>query len=509
MNAEEIIERNSDFLYSLGRIFITETEIHTLLNAVLSAVAGELNIARGMVNIYHQEYNEIFIDASHGYTEEEVRKGRYRPGEGITGTVIETGKPVVVPSVENEPRFLNRTGARQEAEGLSFICVPVKINGDTIGTISVDIAGEQGDLEQAVQVLAFMSVMTAHAVHNRLHMVKKERDFKEENSELRARLALARKNSSIVGETRAMRDIHEKILMVAETDSTVLITGESGTGKELVADAIHRNSSRKDSPHVKVNMAALPGTLIESELFGHEKGAFTGALARKPGRFERAGGGTVFLDEIGDLGPELQAHLLRVIQEKVVERLGGTEAVPLDVRIIAATNRNLEEKIDAGSFREDLYYRLNVFPIHVPPLRDRKADIMLLADHFLRKFSVKYGKGINRISSEVIDMVTIYHWPGNIRELENCIERAVIVCTENVLRGYHLPPSLQVSGPESSATGDLQELTDIFQKEIITDQLKMTRGNITRAAENLGTTKRILAYRVKQLGIDFSRFKSD
>ncbi len=508
MNAESIIEKNSGFLYKIGRIFITEREIHTLLNSVLQAITDELPVARGMINIYHHEYNEIVIDASHGYSDEEIGRGRYRAGEGIIGSVIETGIPAVVPSVREEPRFLNKTGARNREEGISFVCVPVKINGKAIGAISVDIAGDGESLEQAVQTLTFISVMTAHAVHNRLELVKRERSLKEENSELKARLNLAKKESPIIGETPVMRDIHEKILMVAETDSTVLITGESGTGKELVADAIHRYSPRRERPHVKVNMAALPGTLIESELFGHEKGAFTGAMARKPGRFERAAGGTIFLDEIGDMGGGLQSHLLRVLQERSIERVGGTAPVPLDVRVIAATNRNLEEEMAAGRFREDLYYRLNVFPLHVPPLRERKADIMLLADHFLRKFSEKYGKGITRISSEVIDMVTIYHWPGNIRELENCVERGVIVCAENVLRSYHLPPSLRVSRPETSV-GGLQELTDVFQKEIITDQLKMTRGNITRAAENLGTTKRILSYRVKQLGIDFSRFNSE
>jgi Nif-specific regulatory protein len=294
--------------------------------------------------------------------------------------------------------------------------------------------------------------------------------------------------------------------MVAPTASTVLVCGESGTGKELVANAIHENSPRKDGPYVRVNIAALPEGLIESELFGHEKGAFTGAAALKKGRFELAHGGTIFLDEIGDLAPHLQVKLLRVIQEKSIERLGGEKTLPLDVRIVAATHRDLEEKIVRGEFREDLYYRLNVFPLYVPPLRERKADVILLADHFLERYSREHGKTIGRISSEAIDMLAAYHWPGNVRELENCMERAVIMSGEDVIRSYHLPPSLQMARP-AAAPVTLEEMVNGFRREIIIDHLKMSRGNITSAAEMLGTTKRILTYTIHNLGIEYARYR--
>ena len=348
--------------------------------------------------------------------------------------------------------------------------------------------------------------MITHAVNSRKEMRKREALLEEENRLLKMRLSSREKPRDILGNSPAMRRMAEKILLVAPTGSTVLITGESGTGKELVADAIHRHSHRKDGPFIKVNMAALPENLIESELFGFEKGAFTGAVGRKKGRFELAQGGSIFLDEIGDLGPGLQVKLLRVIQEKTIERVGGEKTIPLDVRIIAATHQNLEEKIKAGQFRPDLYYRLNVFPIHAPPLRERKADIMLLADHFLEKYRGEHGRDIRRISSEAIDLLTSYHWPGNVRELENCIERAVILSTEDVIRSYHLPPSLQTAEDSPEPRG-LDEMVDRYQKEIIIDHLKMAKGNITRAAQMLGTTKRILTYRVKMLDIEYEKYR--
>ena len=287
----------------------------------------------------------------------------------------------------------------------------------------------------------------------------------------------------------------------------MLIRGESGTGKELVAHAIHYNSPRANKPFVKVSCAALPDSLIESELFGYEKGAFTGAEQRKKGRFELAEGGTLFLDEIGDINLTTQVKLLRVLQEREFERLGSTETIKVNVRLVAATNKDMERAIAAGTFREDLYYRLNVFTIFVPPLRERKADLLLLVDHFLEKFSREHRKSIKRISTPAIDMLMSYHWPGNVRELENTLERAVLMCDGQVVHGHHLPPSLQTA--EASGTVTRVSLSDAvagFEKDLIQDALKSTRGNRAKAARLLDTTERVLNYKVRKYGVDVRRF---
>jgi len=250
-----------------------------------------------------------------------------------------------------------------------------------------------------------------------------------------------------------MQDVYELIHKVAGTKATVLILGESGVGKELVANAIHYNGLTSDGPFIKFNCAALPENIVESELFGHEKGSFTGAVAMRKGRFEMADGGSIFLDEIGELSLPMQAKLLRVLQEKTFERVGGMRPVKVDLRIIAATNRNLLDMVEKGTFREDLYYRLNVFPITIPPLRERGSDVILLADHFVMAYANETGKDVKRISTPALNMLMAYHWPGNVRELENVIERSVILSEDGVIHGYNLPPSLQTSTETGTTFG--------------------------------------------------------
>jgi Nif-specific regulatory protein len=299
------------------------------------------------------------------------------------------------------------------------------------------------------------------------------------------------------------------MMQVTRTNTTVLIRGDSGTGKELIAQAIHYNSQRAAKPFVKVSCAALPDSLIESELFGYEKGAFTGAAARKQGRFERADGGTLFLDEIGDINLATQVKLLRVLQEREFERVGGTETIKANVRLVAATNKDLEKAIAAGTFREDLYYRLNVFTLFIPPLRERKADMLLLVDHFLEKFAREHKRNIKRISTPAIDMLASYHWPGNVRELENTLERAVLMCDGEVVHGHHLPPSLQTAEASGTITRvSLRDAVGAYEKDLLQDALKTTRGNRAKAARLLDTTERIVNYKVRQHGIDARRFKS-
>jgi Nif-specific regulatory protein len=330
----------------------------------------------------------------------------------------------------------------------------------------------------------------------------------EENEHLRDELRERYAFRNIIGNSAPIQQVYEQVAQVARTNTTVLIRGESGTGKEMIAHAIHYNSPRAKKPFIKVSAAALPESLIESELFGYERGAFTGAQAAKKGRFELAEGGTLFLDEIGDLNPSTQVKLLRVLQEREIERLGGTTSIKINVRLIAATHQPLETLMEEGRFRADLYYRLAVFTIFAPPLRERKPDIMLLADHFVEKYAREHGKRIRRVSTPAIDMLTSYHWPGNVRELENTIERSVLVCDGGVIHGHHLPPTLQTA--EASDTVPRQSLTEsvaAFERDLLADALKTTRGNRAHAARLLDTTERIFNYKVRRYAIDPRRFK--
>jgi Nif-specific regulatory protein len=314
--------------------------------------------------------------------------------------------------------------------------------------------------------------------------------------------------SGIIGRSSALRSVHSMLSQAAPTEATVLITGESGTGKELIAAEICRLSRRASSPFIKINCAALPESIIESELFGHEKGAFTGAAAQRKGRFETADGGTIFLDEIGEIPPQIQVKLLRVLQEREIERVGGSVPIKIDVRVIAATNKNLEDEVKAGTFREDLYWRLNVFPLHIPPLRERKSDVMLLVDYFIEKYALKNNKVVKRISTPAIDLLQAYHWPGNVRELENCIERAVILSNDQVIHSYNLPPSLQ--SPRSTHTepaATLPAALSRLEKEMIVEALKTTEGNLSAAAARLGITDRQMGLRVRHYGISWKNYR--
>src|SRR4051812_29284979 len=478
------------------------------MSRVLTILMRHHGAVRGMIPLLRE--SELHVEAAEGF-DDRARSVRYKVGEGITGKVVESGKPIVVPRVSREPTFLNRAakrgdGVRQE---LSFVCVPIMLQRTVVGTLGVDLRFKaERDFDSSVKFFGIVSSMIAQAM-NVQRMVEEERGrLLDENTHLRQELRERYDFSNIIGTSGPTRLMYEQVAQVAQTNTTVLIRGESGTGKELIAHPIHYNSLRAKKPFVEVSCAALPDTLIESELFGYEKGAFTGAAARKKGRFEMAEGGTLFLDEIGDINLSTQVKLLRVLQEREFERLGGTDSVKVNVRIIVATNKDMEKAIAEGTFREDLYYRLNVFTIFVPPLRERKADILLLADHFLEKFSREHGKQVKRIATPAIDMLTSYHWPGNVRELANVIERAVVVCDAHVMHAHHLPPTLQTaeaSGTEQTAT--LRDALEAFEKDALQDALKSARGNRAKAARMLSTTERIFNYRVRKYGIDWRRFK--
>jgi Nif-specific regulatory protein len=483
------------------------------LKAAMQRVLGTLirhhSVVRGMVTLLRD--GELHAEAIEGF-EDRARNTQFKVGEGITGRVVESGKPIVVPRVSKEPAFLNLASRRADhlKQELSFICVPIVLNRTTVGALGVDLRFKpERDYDSSVKFLGVVSSMIAQALNVQRMVEEERRRLLDENTHLRQELRERYDFSNIIGTSGPTRQMYEQVAQVAQTNTTVLIRGESGTGKELIAHAIHYNSLRAKKPFIKVSCAALPDTLIESELFGYEKGAFTGAVARKKGRFEMAEGGTLFLDEIGDVNLGTQVKLLRVLQEREFERVGGTETVKANVRLIAATNKDMEKAIAEGTFREDLYYRLNVFTIFVPPLRERKADLLLLADHFLDKFSREHNKVIKRISTPAIDMLTAYHWPGNVRELENALERAVLVCDGAVVHGHHLPPSLQTADSSGTVTRvSLKDAVAAYERDLILDALKTTRGNRAKAARLLDTTERILNYKVQGYGIDVRRFKS-
>jgi len=478
------------------------------MQRVLQIVIRHHGVVRGMVTLLRE--GELHVEAIEGF-DDRARSLSYKLGEGITGQVGQSGKPIVVPRVSKEPEFLNRMPRRADLarNELSFICVPIIVQRATVGTLAVDLKFKaERDYESSVKFFGIVSSMIAQALNVQRLVEEERRRLVDENTHLRQELRERYDFSNIIGTSGPTRQMYEQVAQVAQTNTTVLIRGESGTGKELIAHAIHYNSLRAKKPFVKVSCAALPDTLIESELFGYEKGAFTGANARKKGRFELAEGGTIFLDEIGDINAGTQVKLLRVLQEREFERLGGTESVRVNVRVIAATNKDMEKAIAEGTFREDLYYRLNVFTIFVPPLRERKADLLLLADHFLEKFSREHGKVIKRISTPAIDMLMSYHWPGNVRELENALERSVLVCDGQVIHGHHLPPTLQTADASGTVTRvSLKDAVEGFERDLIQDALKTTRGNRAKAARLLDTTERILNYKVRNLSIDVRRFR--
>jgi Nif-specific regulatory protein len=482
--------------------------LKSALVRVLEILGRHHGLIRGAVALVNSA-GQLHVDATHGVQAD--RAGvRYGLAEGVTAKVVETGKPVVVPQVSREPMFRDRLPRHEiDRREVSFLCVPVLLNRKPVGAMAVDLPFKrQRDYDQLVRLFKLVAQMMAQAVRvERLVDAERQRLI-DENTHLREELRERYDFSRIVGTSGPMRGVYEQIARVARANTTVLIRGESGTGKELIAHAIHYSSPRAKKPFVKVSCAALPDSLIESELFGYEKGAFTGAQARKKGRFELAESGTLFLDEIGDINLSTQVKLLRVLQEREFERLGGTDPVKTNVRLIAATNSDLEKAIAAGTFREDLHYRLDVFTIYVPPLRERRPDILLLVDHFLEKYSMEHGHRVKRVSTPAIDMLMAYHWPGNVRELENVIERAVLVCDDSVVHPHHLPPTLQTA-EESGTVPDvsLADAVAAYEKNLIQDALKTARGNASKAAKLLHSTERIISYRIRQLGIDRERFK--
>jgi Nif-specific regulatory protein len=492
-------------LYEISRAVGQALELDHTLHTVLRILSESLSMSRATVILKDEETGNLVIHASYGMREDEIQRGVYRVGEGVTGKIFQTAAPFVVPDVSKEPLFLNRTGARPiDRQRVAFLGVPILLKGDPVGVLTVDrLFGDEVSFERDVELLTILATLMAQFVSINRQVRHRERGLVKANESLKAELSGKYQDFFMVGKSPAMTEAQELVRKVAPSRASVLLLGESGTGKTLIARIIHEASPRAHFPFVKLNCAALPENLLESELFGFEKGAFTGATQAKAGRIEDADGGTLFLDEIGEVPLLLQTKLLRFIQERQFERLGSSRTLTVDVRIVAATNRDLEEAVAEGRFREDLYYRLNVFPIRVPPLRDRTDDITVLLEHFLAKFSQEYGKPL-RLTPRARGALVRYGWPGNVREMENMVERLAILADGPEIGWDNLPVHV-TSAPSVRSTvvqaPPLTHLKEMERREVLA-ALERNRWVQSQAARELGITLRQMGYRVKKYGLD-------
>lgn len=498
-----------DALCRISRALSAKARRKDALCHVLDLLDKEFGLNRGTITLLSPNGREVRIEAVHDLSRQKSRSITYRIGEGVTGQVMKTGKAAIVARVSREPLFLNRferwNVTKQE---LSFICVPIALEDEVIGTISVDRPFEENaTLDDEVRILNMVATMIANDLQARREAELEREGLANENRRLRQELDLMFRREGIVGNSKAMCDVFRRIEQVGQTDATVLICGETGTGKGFIARSIHYASPRSQGTFETVNCALPNDNLLRDELFGRERGAISGSNERRKGRLEEANGGTLFLNEVGTLSAPMQDDLVRVLRERQFERVGGRITVRANARVIAATNHHLEKAVDEGRFRQDLYGLLSDCQIVVPPLRQRKDDILLLADHFVERYSRKMGKDVRRISTLAIDMMVAYHWPANVRELENCIERAVRLSTDGVIHGHHLPPTLQTPDASGSSNGSsFKDLVHLFERGLIVDALKRSNGNLAATARDLKATPRIIRHRVKELGIDYRRY---
>ena len=490
--------KNLSCLFEITKHLASSHNLQNSLERIMEILAREKGMDSGTITIINPTTGELEIEVAHGITAEARRRGRYTVGEGITGKVVVTGEPILVPQIGEEPMFLNRTRTRgdEKKKKNSFLCVPIKAEKKCIGALSIDREYKENfgiESENDLRFLTVVSSLVAQSVQ-RIRIVNEEQEIlRQENSQLRRELASKNRIEDIIGNSSRMAEVFDMVHRVADSNATVLLRGESGTGKTMVAKALHANSKRKKGPFIVVNCAAIPESLMESELFGHEKGAFTGAISRKKGRFEQADGGTLFLDEISETSPAVQVKLLNVIQERTFQRLGGSETLKVDIRLVAATNRDLEKAVQENSFREDLYYRLNVVELKITALCERRDDILPLARHFLDRFS-----GRAQTLSPTAERALLDHpWPGTARELENRIQRATVVSSRPEVDFEDL-------GFDSGQYAPLPKGHDEERQRVI-DALDRSHGVVAHAAEFLEISRQALYRKMSKLGIEVER----
>ena len=519
-------------IYEISKILSSSLDLQKTLRQALNVIAAHLNMQRGMVSLL-QDPGQLAVVASTGLSAEEMQRGQFKTGEGVTGRIFQNAIPAVIPDVEKEPLFLNKTGAQRQLKGktVSFLGVPIKTGRECVGVLSFerDTGLPPGSVQQDLQLLAMVASLIGQSVRLNQQVTTDREQLIQEKSRLQKELASKYSLDNVIGQSKRMQEVFADVHMAAPGRSTILLRGESGTGKEVIARSIHFLSSRKDKPFIKVNCAALTESLLESELFGHEKGAFTGALQERKGRFEQANGGTLFLDEIGDVSPTFQVKLLRVLQEREFERVGGNKTIKVDVRLICATNKNLEEAVSSGEFRADLYFRINVISIHLPPLRERREDIPLLVENILARFNRENAAKIG-ITPEAMRVLSNCHWPGNVRELENCVERFATMSRSNLIHEVDIPcqtnqclsstlwkyqpkgeviPIAPIAPPREKVE-EAEEVIDISlepsERERLISAMERSGWVQAKAARLLNLTPRQMGYALRKYNIEVKKF---
>jgi Nif-specific regulatory protein len=526
-------------IYEISKILSSSLDLNKTAREVLGVLSSHLKMQRGMVSLV-QPSGELHVVEATGMSAEAASRGKFRKGEGITGKILQTGTPIVVPDVAKEPLFLNRTGSRSMGEGrvVAFVGVPIKVGRQTVGVLSVDreVDGKPANFENDVRFLSMVANLIGQTTRLHERVAAEREELMQRQHRMQKELQGKYSLDNVIGRSKRMQEVFAEVHQAAPGKSTVLLRGESGTGKEVIARSIHYLSLRKDAPFIKVNCAALSETLLESELFGHEKGSFTGATQERKGRFEMAHGGTLFLDELGEISQAFQTKLLRVLQEREFERVGGNKSIKVDVRLIAATNRNLEEDVAKKIFRADLYYRINVVSIFLPPLRERREDIPLLVEYFLDKFNRENERKLS-ISPEAVEVMLKCNWPGNVRELENCVERTATMTRTNLIHDVDLPcqqnkcfsqvlqhygqvqqtipiipndmivarGSEAVGGSEASAADASGEPVNMNERERLVWALEQCGWVQAKAARLLNLTPRQIGYALQKYNIEVKR----
>ncbi|MDH5541985.1 MAG: sigma-54-dependent Fis family transcriptional regulator [Nitrospinota bacterium] len=472
-------------------------DIDNLFDVILVTATKIMNAKASSLLLKDELTGKLFFHIATGDKKDEVRRYELEKGEGLAGWVAENGQPILVPNVKEDPRWSSKIAEETSFETNSIACSPMKVDNRILGVIEI-IDHEDGsvlDSNDLEMLNAFSELSAALILKARVYS-----SVKSQATRLKKELD---QKFTIIGDSPIMKKVMSDCAKVAHSKATVMVTGNSGTGKELIARYIHDSSPRSENPFIAVNCAALVETLLESELFGHEKGSFTGADSKKAGLFEAANGGTIFLDEIGETSPNMQIKLLRVLQEGAFNRVGGLATINVDVRVIAATNRDLEEEVKAGKFREDLYYRLNVVRVKMPDLKERKDDIPLLVSHFIQKFRKNSKYEAEGISTDAMEVLKKYHWPGNVRQLENVVERALIMGSGKEIKPADLPFEIFEQGEGKVEVGiSLKDAQDNFKREFIRRTLDSTGGSKTKAAQLLDIQRTYLSRLIKELGIE-------
>ncbi len=513
-----LLRAQFETLFRVSQVLSRSLDFQQTLREVLRSLEITGHLSRGMVSVVDPDAGDLTVHAVHGLDSEEYEPVRYQPGEGLIGMILEGGRTVAIPRLGDEPRFLNRLGLYEK--DLPFIAVPIQVGGALQGVLTVQPdEPDDGLLDERVRFVEMVANLIGQSVRLSLEVAQERKALAEERDTLRRTVRQKHGFDNLVGHSAPMRRIFEQIRMVAKWPTTVLIRGETGTGKELIANAIHYNSPRTRGPYVRLNCASLPETLLESELFGHEKGAFTGAVNSRKGRFEMADGGTLFLDEIGEISPPFQAKLLRVLQEGELERVGGGRTIKVDVRLIAATHRDLEAAVETGDFREDLYYRLNVMPILPPPLRERMEDLPEIALFLLDRLGGIQSRPL-KLTAAAQRRLAQHSWPGNVRELENCLERAAVMSMDGEIDADLIRIDKLRSGPVRTSVaavspaptfravaGDEDEAGEAEpgepnERQRVIAALEQAGWVQARAARLLGMTPRQIAYRIQILNIE-------